>query len=60
MEACSCEEVRAIVEETIARLGAGKVKKKRAPSAYNLFIGKCMKEGKPMAQCAVEYKQQKN
>ena len=31
--------------------------KKRRPSKYNLFIGKCMKgTGKTMKQCASEYK----
>ena len=41
---------------------------KRAPSAYNLFIGECMKRGKiksfgeapqKMRECAVEWKQKK-
>ena len=38
---------------------SGKSGKKRAPSAYNLFIGKCMKEGKPMKACAVEWRGKK-
>lgn len=46
-----------------------KAKTKRKPSAYNLFIGKCMKEdnikslGKVparMKQCALEWKKQKS
>lgn len=36
-------------------------KKKRAPSAYNIFIGQCMGggSGKSLKECAVTYKQQK-
>ena len=30
---------------------------KRAPSPYNLFTGKCMKEGRSMKECALEWKQ---
>ena len=37
-----------------------KQKKKRKPSAYNKFIGKCMKEGKDMKTCATEYKRSKS
>ena len=58
---CSCEEIRKIVEEEVARIltKTPGVRKKRAPSAYNIFIGECMKQGKPMAQCAFEYKKKK-
>lgn len=31
-------------------------KKKGKVSGYNVFIGKCMKEGKGMSSCATEYK----
>lgn len=31
-------------------------KTKRAPSAYNTFIGTCMKQGKGMKECAAEYR----
>lgn len=35
-------------------------KKKREPSAYNIFVGQCMKGGnKGMKQCATEWKEQK-
>lgn len=46
----------------------GESKTKRAPSEYNLFIGKCMKEGKikkfseapsVMRSCALEWKKTK-
>ena len=29
---------------------------KRAPSAYNIFVGDCLREGKTLKQCAVEWK----
>ena len=35
-------------------------KKKRRPSEYNIFMGKCMKDGKDMKTCAVEYKKSKS
>ena len=36
------------------------VKKKRKPSAYNIFIGDCMRGGgKDMKACSVEYKAKK-
>ena len=34
-------------------------KKKRKPSEYNIFIGKCMHGGKDMKTCAAEYKEEK-
>ena len=34
-------------------------RKKRAPSKYNLCVGPCMHEGKPMKTCAAEYKKSK-
>lgn len=45
----------------------GKPKKKRAPSAYNIFIGKCMKGcgnetqvcSERMKSCAIEWKSKK-
>ena len=41
-------------EERISR-------KKRAPSDYNLFIGKCMRgpNGKPMKACSIRWKEEK-
>jgi hypothetical protein len=39
--------------------GSGTGRKKRAPSKYNLFTGKCMKTGKGMKDCAAEWKAQK-
>lgn len=37
--------------------GAGKGgKTKRAPSAYNNFVGGCMKSGKNMKDCSAEWK----
>jgi hypothetical protein len=32
---------------------------KRAPSKYNIFVGSCMKQGKPLKQCAADWKQRK-
>jgi len=44
----------------LAELEVGKkTRKKRKPSKYNIFIGKCMKEGKGMKECAAEYKRRK-
>jgi len=37
-----------------------KQRKKRKPSAYNQFIGQCMKQGKDMKTCATEYKRSKS
>lgn len=34
-------------------------RKKRAPSEYNLFIGKCMKQGEAMKACSVQWKQKR-
>ena len=34
-------------------------RQKRAPSAYNIFAGNCMRQGKPLKQCAAEWKQRK-
>jgi len=66
---CSCEDIKGIVREIVKELFDEKLAKlttqvktrtKRAPSAYNIFIGKCMKgDGKTMKQCAVDYKKQK-
>ena len=61
---CSCEDIRSIVREEIATLPAGKVRGKRAPSAYNQFMGSCVR-GKSGAiqdrfrECALEWKAQK-
>lgn len=44
------------LEEEARRRSRGK----RAPSAYNIFIGECMKgTGKDLKTCAVEWKDQK-
>lgn len=60
---CSCEEmeriVKAEVERVLASVGAkgGGERRKRAPSAYNMFIKECMGGGKSdMKTCAVDYK----
>jgi hypothetical protein len=37
-----------------------KTKRKRQPSAYNIFIGNCMKQpGENMKTCSQKYKQHK-
>lgn len=64
---CSCEDMRTIVKEEVKKLFDDEIiklkttsRKKRAPSKYNIFIGKCMKEdGKTMKICAAEYKKEK-
>jgi len=64
---CSCETIREIVKEEVKKLFDDEIiklkttsKKKRAPSKYNIFIGKCMKEdGKNMKVCAAEYRKEK-
>jgi len=38
MEACSCEEIRKMLEEICLGRGA------KRPNAYNLFISKCIRE----------------
>ena len=35
-------------------------KKKRKPTEYNLYLGKCMREGGSMKDCAAEYQVAKN
>ena len=35
-------------------------RQKRAPSAYNIHTGKCMKSGKSMKTCAQEWKSRGN
>jgi hypothetical protein len=35
------------------------IKTCRKPSKYNEFIGKCMKSGKNMSDCAAEYRKSK-
>ena len=66
---CTCEAIREIVKEEVKKLFDEEViklktestkRRKRAPSAYNKWIGTCMKKpGKDMKQCAAEYKKQK-
>ena len=54
------QEIKDLLLEILAKEEAsGKTRKKRSPSKYNIFIGKCMKEGKGMKQCALEYKKKK-
>ena len=36
-----------------------KPKVKRALSKYNIFMGKCMRDGKNMKACAKEYREDK-
>lgn len=48
------EEVIQLIEETLA-----KNKKKRKPSEYNNFIGKCTSDGGDMKTCAAKWKEQK-
>ena len=66
---CSCENIKTIVKEIVKEIfdeqldklkTQVKTRTKRAPSAYNISIGKCMKGGgKTLKACAVEYKKQK-
>lgn len=52
------EELKASASKSSGPAGP---RKKRQPSKYNRFIGKCMKgTGKTMKACAVEYKQAKS
>lgn len=39
----------------MAQAGKGG-KAKRAPSAYNVYVGSCMKQGKNMKQCSADWK----
>jgi len=68
---CSCEEIRTIVREILEEyvseiIAACSVRTKRKPSAYNQFMGECVRS-KPkdipiqerFRQCAVEYKSRK-
>ena len=59
---CSCDEIREMLAEIKALLVSeiGSIRRKRKPSAYNIFIGQCMKEGKNMKECALEYKKLKS
>lgn len=57
-----CDETIAVIEteEAHEKEVPEKKKKKRKPSAYNIFMGKCMKEEKKsMKECAAVYKQRK-
>jgi hypothetical protein len=66
MVECSCDEIRQMVKEIVNEIfnerlvkltTEMKTKRKRKPSSYNLFVGKCMKEpGKNMKVCASEYR----
>ena len=66
---CSCENIKEIVKDIVKELfderlakitTEVKTRKKRNPSQYNIFIGKCMKGGgKTLKTCAMEYKKQK-
>ncbi len=54
----TCSEALGIELCPCAEEGGGR-RRKRAPSAYNTFIGSCMKQGKGMKDCAAEYKRSK-
>lgn len=57
-EKCECltkAEIIQLIEETLA-----KNKKKRKPSEYNIFIGKCTADGDDMKTCAEKWKTIKN
>lgn len=55
MEKClTRDEVIAIVEEMLE-----KKKTKRKPSEYNIFMGKCTKEGGDFKSCAQKWNEQK-
>jgi len=65
---CSCEEISMMFEQILEILqsapapgASGAVmRKKRAPSEYNLAIKECMTGGQnSMKECAAEYKQKK-
>lgn len=53
------ERIERILLEIMEGQSKIKARKKRKPSAYNEFIGRCMKEGKDMKACAAEYKRSK-
>lgn len=69
MVECDCEDIRKIVKEIVNEIfnerlvkltTEMKTRRKRAPSAYNIFIGTCMKQsGENMKTCSAKYKQQK-
>jgi hypothetical protein len=46
-------------ERTEIKGGEPIPKVKRKPSAYNIFMGKCMRSGKDMKACATEYREKK-
>jgi len=50
-----------LFDERVTKLKAEtKTRKKREPSAYNMFIGKCMKGGgKTMKECTIIWKKKK-
>jgi len=66
---CSCEDIKSIVKEIVKELFDEKLdklttqvktRKKRAPSAYNLFVSKCMAGGKTnLKTCAREWNEKK-
>ena len=64
MPECSCEELRERIDALEARLAQAPVRGKRAPSQYNIFIGRCVKqiekEGpitERFRRCSARYKQ---
>ncbi len=50
----------AAIEICHVQNSGGGMRQKRAPSAYNLHAGKCMKLGKSMKTCAQEWKNRGN
>lgn len=66
---CSCEEIQSILSDLLEEVkllsqSSTKVRTKRKPSAYNLFMQECLpKKTGPQTekfrQCAAEYKERK-
>jgi len=66
---CSDDAFLKVGEVSGSKRGRTEGRAKRAPSAYNLFIGKCMKDAKiketgkkapaVMKQCAIEWRKAK-
>lgn len=59
---CSCEDIREIIHEEVntafSKIGHMGVKNKRRPSGYNMFVKKCLKDGRgdSIKTCAAKYK----
>ena len=64
MPGCSCEELRERIDALEAKLAQTPVRGKRARSAYNIFIGRCVKQIEKegpiqdrFRRCSARYKQ---